>query len=230
MLVGTFNVWGNVGHQGKADWIGDALAEVLTQPPAALALQEACRNQAQEFASRLGMRMEFMKLMPHRCDNGEDFGNAVLYRGTATGPVVRRIMPGIDEDEPRGLICVPLTEALFCAIHLSIDQGRRLGQTSWLSEVEQGKDPELRPLGKWGPVLLAGDFNAEPRDPELDALYSTIGAKEALGPRAAATTPTHNDNRKIDYIFTWGGGALGGTTAVPSRYSDHYFYSTWFSY
>ncbi len=226
--VATFNIWGNVGHQGKTDWIPPVINETVGTAPVAMALQEACRNQAAELAARLGMRMEFQALMPHRCDNGQDFGNAVLYQGTATGPVVRRIMPGIDEDEPRGLICVPLNDMLFCAIHLSIDQGRRLGQTLWLATVEKGGDPQLRPLKSWGTVVLAGDFNGEPNSPELSQLYTTIGAKEALGPRGAYTEPTHDDNRKIDYIFTWGGAAsFHGTKAQPTKYSDHYLYTTW---
>jgi endonuclease/exonuclease/phosphatase family metal-dependent hydrolase len=230
MRVATFNIWGNVGHQGKADWIADAVKEVVGKAPGAMSLQEACRNQAQEFASRLGMHVEFMRLMPHRCDNGEDFGNAVLYQGEASGPVLRRIMPGIDEDEPRGLICVPLTGIVFCSIHLSIDRGRRGGQTSWLSNVEQGRQPELAPLGRTDSVVVAGDFNADPPDRELDPLFDTIGAKEALGPRGEHTEATHNDGRKIDYIFTWGQTSLRGAGSHPSRYSDHYLYSAVLSY
>jgi endonuclease/exonuclease/phosphatase family metal-dependent hydrolase len=229
--VATFNIWGNAGHRGQAGWIADAIDEVLPQAPAALALQEACRNQAQEFATQMGMRMEFLTLIPHRCDNGQDFGNAVLYRGTASGPVVRRMLPGAQFDEPRGVVCVPLRQFLFCSIHLTIVRKVRSEQTKWLAAVEAGEKPDLPPLRQWGAVVLAGDFNADPRDAELDPLYDTIGAEEALGPRGVSTVSTHDDGRKIDYVFTWGRpGSFQLTGSLLSSYSDHRLYTTWYGY
>ncbi|TCO60879.1 endonuclease/exonuclease/phosphatase family protein [Actinocrispum wychmicini] len=233
--LATFNIYGNVGHQGRADWVPDAVDEVLRPAPTALALQEACRNQAQEFADRLGGRMEFLTLMPHRCDNGADFGDAVVYRGPANGTAVRRILPGLDEeDEPRGLICVPLRPhgrpMMFCSVHLSLDPGRRLAQTTVLADAEAGRRPDTPPLGEWGQVVLAGDFNAEPTSRELDPLYDTIGAMEALGPRGRFAQPTHGDG-KIDYIFTWRAkGSFEYTNAIPCRYSDHSLYTSEFTF
>lgn len=229
--LATFNIFGNVGHRGRADWVADAVGAGMRPAPTALALQEACRNQAQEFADRLGGRMEFLTLMPHRCDNGADFGDAVVYQGQPTGPAVRRILPGLDEeDEPRGLICVPLRphgrKLMFCSTHLSLDPGRRLTQTTLLADIEAGKRPGTRPLGEWGQVVLAGDFNADPDSAELTPLYETIGAKEALGPRGRFIQPTHDDH-KIDYIFTWRAtGSFEYTNSIASPYSDHDLYTS----
>ncbi|GAB3889698.1 hypothetical protein GCM10029964_059900 [Kibdelosporangium lantanae] len=214
--VATFNIWGNVGHRGSADWVAGAVDEVLRPVPAVLALQEACRNQAEEFARRLRMRVEFLTLMPHRCDNGADFGNAVVYQAPEEGPTVRRILPGLDEDEPRGVVCVQLRQVAFCSVHLSLDPGRRLTQTRQLASMRLGR----------GPVVVAGDFNAEPMEHELDPMYLVPGVREALGPRGRFTQPTHDDGSKIDYLFTWGGTATFEYAYTrPSTYSDHYLYA-----
>jgi endonuclease/exonuclease/phosphatase family metal-dependent hydrolase len=219
--VATFNIWGNVGHGGDADWVAGAVDEVLRPVPAVLALQEACRNQAEEFARRLRMRVEFLTLMPGRCDNGADFGNAVVFQGQEAAPVVRRSLPGLDDGEPRGVLCVTLRAVTFCSVHLALDSGRRLKQTRQLAAMRLGP----------GPVLLAGDFNAEPMDHELDPLYGIPDAREALGPRGRFTQPTHDDGSKIDYVFAWGGaGTFEYTNTRPSVYSDHYLYATRFTF
>lgn len=96
----------------------------------------------------------------------------------------------------------------------------------------QRRPPEGHPLFAYGSVIIGGDFNALPGTREMSDMYNGL---EANGPRDAQfpyTYPTHDDGRKIDYLFTWdmrGPGRWENTGTLPTPNSDHHFYYSSFT-
>jgi endonuclease/exonuclease/phosphatase family metal-dependent hydrolase len=240
--VGTFNIYGNVGHRGDAgDWIKDEADAIkkLTLGDSDrwlfIALQEACKGQVERFARELGMNSAFVDTGTN-CADGRPFGNGILFR-SASKVLPPTLLPNPDNtNEERGIICAlvraaggPGPEVTACSVHLSVGgTANRAAQTEF---IRHGWKPDgTHPLGADGPVIVAGDFNSLPGERELDAMYD--GA-EASGPReteAPYTWPTYGDGRKIDYLFAWGtrgtrdSARWHGTGIRRTDNSDHNFY------
>ncbi|WP_329038418.1 endonuclease/exonuclease/phosphatase family protein [Streptomyces sp. NBC_01725] len=243
MFVGTFNIYGNVGHHGDdGQWIkdeADAIKDVVlgdTSRYLFIALQETCTNQVAQFASELDMKPAFVATGP-TCANGQPYGNAILYHDGRVLP--SDLLPNPDGRETRGIICVlidtPAT-TVGCSTHLTDDSAtNRAAQVKFInSDMNDGSDyrPEGHPLFAYGSVIIGGDFNATPWAEEMKTMYAGI---EANGPRDTQfphTYPTYDDGRKIDYLFTWdmrGPGTWSATGVQASPNSDHHFYYSKFT-
>ncbi|MFD6994575.1 endonuclease/exonuclease/phosphatase family protein [Streptomyces sp. NPDC059943] len=244
-FVGTFNIYGNVGHHGDdGQWIKDeagAIKDIVlgdTSRYLFIALQETCTNQAEQFASELGMQHAFVATT-RTCANGQPYGNTILYHDGRVLPPA--LLPNPDRKEPRGIICVLIdtpttTTTVGCSTHLTDDSAtNRAAQVKFInSDMDDGSDyrPEGHPLFAYGSVIIGGDFNATPRADEMKTMYA---GKEANGPRDAQTPytyPTYDDGRKIDYLFTWdmrGPGDWSATGVQTSPNSDHHFYYSKFT-
>jgi endonuclease/exonuclease/phosphatase family metal-dependent hydrolase len=240
----TWNMYGNVGHHGNEhDWEPPGFeAEIRDRFPGTyvgIALQEVCHNLGQRVAEIKGMAMEFIHTGPH-CDNGAQYGNAVLYQpGSGTGRVARWMLPNPLGKENRGVVAVsvrvtPTWVVMFGSTHLSLEAENRAAQVKWLVEHELHSDPNA-PSDQWpmwvsGTAVLCGDFNSKPADKVMDPMYEQLHAQE---PYARKGPATHDDGRKIDYMFSWD---MRGTapwtnpnvSATPN--SDHHRYEatlTW---
>ncbi|MDQ0779485.1 endonuclease/exonuclease/phosphatase family metal-dependent hydrolase [Streptomyces aurantiacus] len=235
--VGTFNIYGNIGHRGDAgDWIrdeADAISELTLGDMDRwlfIGLQEVCQAQGERFARELGMRSAFVDTGTD-CADGQPYGNALLFH-EAVRILPPALLPNTDgRGGERGIICAvvrapespdgayrsdgsgrlgpPVTA---CSTHLSVGRTRdreRQEQTEFIHD--DWKPDGTHPLGADGPVVLAGDLNAPPDARELDVMYGGDGS-EASGPPESGppyTRPTYDDGRKIDYLFTWGERGAG---------------------
>ncbi|MFF3488827.1 endonuclease/exonuclease/phosphatase family protein [Streptomyces sp. NPDC002701] len=244
--VGTFNIYGNIGHRGDAgDWIREEAEAVEDLTPGGMdrwlfiGLQEVCKAQGERFARELGMRAAFVDTGTD-CADGQPYGNTVLFHSA-----VRILPPALLPDPDgrggeRGIICAVVRAAgegprpgppvTACSTHLSVGatrEGERRAQTEFIRD--DWKPDGTHPLGADGPVVLAGDLNALPDAPELDVLYGD-GGSEADGRRETGppyTRPTYDDGRKIDYLFAWGtrNSVRWHATGVRRTvHSDHSFY------
>jgi endonuclease/exonuclease/phosphatase family metal-dependent hydrolase len=74
-------------------------------------------------------------------------------------------------------------------------------------------------------IVLLGDLNAEPSDPEIAILYQNrlIDAARKIDPQLAYTFPSSNPQQKIDYIFVSYDlrNRIGDATIPFSTASDH---------
>lgn len=238
--VGTFNIYGNVGHRGDAgDWIKDEADAVksLTFGDSDrwlfIGLQEVCKAQGERFARELGMNSAFVDTGTN-CADGQPFGNSVLFHGGAK-VLPPALLPNPDNQRAeRGIICALVRAAggrgpqvTACSTHLSVgDTANRAAQTEF---IHHGWKPDgTHPLGTHGPVVLAGDLNALPDSGELDSMYDS--GVEASGPRETESPyahPTYGDGRKIDYLFAWGTrdpAQWHGSGIRRTGNSDHNFY------
>lgn len=145
------------------------------------------------------------------------FGNAVLSRwkvAEAWNLTLPTRIGGQAENR-----CLIITEIETCGrkfyflnTHLGLDQRERLRQVEAILEA----------AGKLqGPVLLAGDFNAEPASPEIRQIkrYFTDTAEEAGA--TAATFPSHQPRFRLDYIFASPHWEVLAARTVTSLASDH---------
>ncbi|MEU9190421.1 endonuclease/exonuclease/phosphatase family protein [Streptomyces sp. NPDC048484] len=244
--VGTFNIYGNIGHRGDAgDWIRDeaeAIKDVTLGDPDRwlfIGLQEVCKTQGERFARELGMRSAFVDTGTN-CADGQPYGNSILFH-SAVKILPPALLPNLDgRGGERAVICAvvrapgdpdrsgpPVTG---CSTHLSVGGAKdreRQAQTEFIHD--DWKPDGTHKLGADGPVVLAGDLNAPPDARELDILYGGNGS-EANGPRETGppyTRPTYDDGRKIDYLFAWGTRSSGrwlGTGVRRTVHSDHSFY------
>jgi endonuclease/exonuclease/phosphatase family metal-dependent hydrolase len=243
--VGTFNIYGNIGHRGDAgDWIRDE-ADAIGDLTAGdldrwlfIGLQEVCRAQGERFARELGMRSAFVDTGT-KCADGQPYGNTVLFHPAAE-ILPPALLPNPDgRGGERGIVCAvvrapgepdrPGPPVTACSTHLiagGTKGGERRAQTGFIHD---GWRPDgVHLLGAEGPVVLAGDLNAPPDAPELDVLYGD--GSEAGGPRETGppyTRPTYDDGRKLDYLFTWGARGTWlwhGAGVRRTVHSDHSFY------
>ncbi|MGP4047924.1 endonuclease/exonuclease/phosphatase family protein [Streptomyces sp. 2A115] len=243
--VGTFNIYGNVGHRGDTgDWIkdeADAIKELTSGDSTRwlfIGLQEVCKAQGERFARELGMNSAFVDTGTD-CADGQPFGNSVLFHSTAK-VLPPTLLPNPDNArDERGIICALVRAAggrgpqvTACSTHLSV--GGKANRAAQAEFIHHGWQPDgSHPLGTNGPVIVAGDLNALPDARELDGMYGS--GVEASGPRETEspyTHPTYDDGRKIDYLFTWGtrGSASWRDTGIRrTDNSDHNFYYSGFS-
>ncbi|MFD9445703.1 endonuclease/exonuclease/phosphatase family protein [Streptomyces sp. NPDC060006] len=246
LYVGTFNIYGNIGHRGDAgDWIKDEADAIRDLTPGGMdrwlfiGLQEVCKSQGERFARELGLRSAFVDTGT-KCADGQPYGNAVLFH-SAVRILPPALLPNPDNRSgERGIICAvvrapghtdgPGPYVTACSTHLSVGvtkDGERAAQTAFIRE--DWKPDGVHVLGADGPVVLAGDLNAPPDAREMDVMYSGRSS-EASGPRESGpryARPTYDDGRKIDYLFAWGtrGSARWHGTGVRRTVnSDHSFY------
>ena len=204
--------------------------------PAAVSLNEACRSEFSGIVTGVAgrgwkMSAAFMTTKNDGCDDGTDFGNAVLTRAeidTVDQTFYRA--QGQDNGEFRGLLCV------------TADLGMRTTRICSTHIVNSGPDPTgsirrrqiaqaASVLGASGlPVVLMGDFNVPPGDRGLDGLYTAAhrggsGQFDEVdqGPdKCRCGAVTQRSGEKIDYVFvTAGDFDIVKSQATHAAYSDH---------
>ncbi|MGH3389155.1 MAG: endonuclease/exonuclease/phosphatase family protein [Actinomadura sp.] len=185
--IGTFNMYGNVGHGGVEEPIVSAIERSVDErDPTFLALNEVCENQAQALDARLdGYRVYFAPIDQingeggrevQTCDNDAAYGNAVLYREDFADDMQGRPHDLGTPDregshEKRGMACVSSASqgTVFCAAHLTSEGGDD-GDEARAAEGRNISDILARDYAGQT-VLLGGDFNASPGSDSLDGIY-----------------------------------------------------------
>lgn len=200
----TYNIHHGEGMDRKLDL--PRIAELIkSQRPDLVALQEVEKgssrtkkvDQAAELAKSSGLKnWYFGKAFDFA---GGGFGNAVLMKAECKADMVTKPLP--PSGEPRSIIQASYsknypglgTSITFLATHLDWQHadGRKRQVDAILEYAAK--------LPVDAPVILAGDFNAEPNDAALAPLRAAgwVDATAGLGPTCPADVPKN----KIDYVW-----------------------------
>ncbi|MEV0537349.1 FG-GAP-like repeat-containing protein [Kitasatospora sp. NPDC050463] len=262
VTVATYNICGQSPkcrtQLSPADWSDTLIQAVKANSPTVVNLQEVCAGQADLLRDKLeGYTVHFLKAVSLTPDQkgcqkwGGDttaFGAAVLVNTFWTGSFHDLVLePADPAAEKRPLICAGLAmpsgddSYQVCNVHL--ESGLVGLRNAGLPTVVD----RMRHWGEGARTILAGDFNADPTDPNLGILYA---AQDGNGPMTEADdqdtayfsptcrglrtcrsgAPTTADGRKFDYIFAdpglnHGDGRTIQVTGPDGRpLSDHLMY------
>ncbi|HEY8496138.1 MAG TPA: endonuclease/exonuclease/phosphatase family protein [Limnochordales bacterium] len=148
------------------------------------------------------------------------YGNALLSRFPLQDARTVRLPVGPGR-EPRAAVAaeVELKGATVTVLgtHLGLSRSDRLAQTARLVELAAARN---------GPVVLMGDFNAQPGAPEIRHLLAAglVDASELAGdPGPGPTFPAANPRARIDYVFVSPdlAGRVEAAGPWPADASDH---------
>jgi endonuclease/exonuclease/phosphatase family metal-dependent hydrolase len=207
--VGTFNIAGNTRNHGSTEIADDVVRSMLDRRPMVMMLQESCYAQFHHTRARLASLYSgaFFKVPDRKCDGGAgSFGNVLLWRRDAlavnhTKQYHLNSAPGLEKRQ-MGCAKSDRPPLVACTLHLS------------QHDQKSSKDREMAVVAKtargWAtkyPVIVGGDFNSTPDEPQLDSMYLPDYGRGAsgifreidnLGSRTGE--PTHEEG-KYDYIF-----------------------------
>ena len=216
LVVVTYNIQSGYDRQHRWDLEATARAIERLQPDIVL-LQEVSRgwlvtssaDQLTWLSRRLGMQAAWGP-----ASDDSLWGNAVLTRSQPLELRTTRFR--MTQNLERGAVAVRLatpTGSLWVAsTHLD---DPRPAVTIRLLQIEE----LLAFLQPMRPLVLGGDFNADPGSPELTRLGESglVDAAAAVG----ATDPTSADDRRIDYLFVTGELRPLAGSVPPISASDH---------
>ena len=189
--VMSYNVRNCTGLDRKTDY--QRIADIIKAAECeAIAIQEldsmTTRYEGQDMLKNLaeltGMYPTFAPSIDYM---GGKYGIGML---TKEKPLSFRRVPLPCRSEPRSLLIVELKDYYYCCTHLSLHAEDRLTSMGIITE-------ELSKLDK--PVMIAGDFNAEPEEESMKVLAENfvIFKKDAT---PAYTFPANKPDIEIDYI------------------------------
>lgn len=219
VTVASYNIRHGADIDFKLDL--DGTASVLQRLGAdVIALQEVdamCArsgsvNQPQVLGEKLGMHSAFGKFMDL---GGGEYGMAILSKFPILQIKRHKLPTGAEPRIALEIVTEPLKgkKVSFVCIHFD-----------WTSEAR--RQPQIKALQKAlaetkHPVVLLGDFNAEPDSPSI-ALFKA-GWKNIPKKGEAFTFPANAPNVEIDYIMTRGLAVSEATCRVleEPRASDH---------
>jgi endonuclease/exonuclease/phosphatase family metal-dependent hydrolase len=195
----SYNIHHGEGIDGTLDL--ERIARVIqSASPDIVSLQEVDNrttrskgvDQAKELARLTGMKYAYGPSMDF---GGGKYGNAVLTKfiiaKSKTIP-----LPG----EPRSALCVtlktfgthlPAKEFLFIATHLDTGKTPRIDSVPLIENLF-ASIPDL-------PAIIAGDFNAIPNSPTMEAFGKTW--ENATSQKGLFTFPVANPSEQIDYVL-----------------------------
>jgi len=224
MRIFVYNIHHGEGEDGVIDLdrTGDVIA---ASNPDLVALQEVDKNttrsghvdQTQVLAQRLGMNYRFMKNLDYQ---GGEYGIALLFRYPIQATYLHALPA--NGGEPRGALEVVVevqdlygrTNTIsFISLHLD-----HRNDASRVSQVEVLLDGLA---SRSHPIVLAGDFNAEPAEASMSLLENNGYAP--LDPLQTFTYPSITPTKKIDYIMAKGLAVSESTIQViaETMASDH---------
>lgn len=219
LRIATYNIKHGEGMDGKVDL--DRQIEVLKKMnPDLVALQEVDRNvgrsgnvdQAKYIAEKMGMHMFFGKAIP--LGKGE-YGQALLSKYPMDRGTVYKL-PSIGEQRivVAAEIEVPnLGRALFCSVHYSY-------------ESEEERFPQVETFEKAStkytiPIILTGDFNAQPETKTMQHYGKHWYVIPKKGDRL--TSPARNPTSEIDFcvLKNWRNAKASTVVIDEPMASDH---------
>jgi endonuclease/exonuclease/phosphatase family metal-dependent hydrolase len=242
----TFNIHHGAGLDGVHDL--ERVARVIEgAAPDVVALQEVDRNlsprsgyvdQAGWLALRLDMHLAYgpvVDLGPVDAEAGagadagpvpapegarRQYGIALLSRTPLDQPV-NLLLARPRGGEQRGLLGAVTTVDgrsvwVFCTHLQHRSRTERLAQATQIAESVAGGS------GGDGPVLLMGDLNARPGDPEIAPLVTVLDdAWEAVGRGPGLTFDAATPHARIDYILTSDSLVARHAVVLDTDASDH---------
>jgi len=175
---------------------------ISNQAPDVVALQEldrkakrsTGRDVLQELAAATGMTGTYGEAIPFQ---GGSYGVGILSKNK---PLRSYHLPLPGKEEARTLLVCEFDTFVFFCTHLSLTAESRQASAEIINR-EQAKFSK--------PVLLAGDFNAEPDSAVVQEFEKSWKRVSPLLP----TFPADKPDRTIDYIF------VSGNTAVQTSES-----------
>jgi len=219
LVIMTYNI---AGHDElyNSDHIQQIAAAINQVKPDIVGLEEVhrktwqsrFRDQLAELEAATHMHGYFA---PSYVQFGGGFGNAILTRGDIVSADMHEL-PSVGE--PRAVIETVIridnVTISFYATHLA----------TWASLNSRIRGEQLKCLARHVrtsryPYILAGDLNAGPDAPEIQA-FRKLNAAQLAGEEIGPTHPRMN--RRIDYIFADYGWEVRSARALNIGPSDHW--------
>ena len=185
-----YNIRNALGMDNVTDY--QRIADVIIKnAPDVVALQEldsvTNRSKGVDVLSRLaGLTAMYQVYGASIIYDGGKYGIGVLSKEK---PLSWKRIPLPGREEARSLLMVEFKDYVLCCTHFSLNADDRLASVSIIDRAVKDFDK---------PVILAGDINATPKTPVLDAFRQNW---TVLSDTAKFTIPSGNANRTIDYIM-----------------------------
>ncbi|MFI5735437.1 endonuclease/exonuclease/phosphatase family protein [Kribbella sp. NPDC051587] len=223
----SFNLCGNKCNDGRLVVADEVVDSIINRNPRTATLQEVCAGQANRIRNQLADRDYQVVHVPtaHKCDDGTDYGIALVTRGTRDWYKVWTL-PNPHDNEPRKMVCAMLSPQKFIACSTHIDfhgDGTRGAQVDEVASI-------LADYAAAGhPAFVGGDFNLTPTDDALDVMYRPAYGGGATGTHTEANgcctrggPATGDGGNKIDYVFMKASAFTANSSDVVSTpNSDH---------
>lgn len=229
-----------VDSRGSTSRMAKVLAAIDNYSPDIVTFNEICYSQyrvirddmiARGYSSTYATTTTGGHCDAFNASYGKNFGDAIFSKGPVPDVQQRYVLPDSTGGEPRQLLCTDTkiqgTDCKVCTTHLSNDKQVRIKQVRTIA----AKAAVWVPLG---PVIITGDFNAEPMDYEMGLMYSHSGGtglfqevdeSENCVPFCRSGEWTFRGDKKIDYIFFsakhFGGLTGDAKSRYPNPISDH---------
>jgi endonuclease/exonuclease/phosphatase family metal-dependent hydrolase len=188
--VMSYNIRNGIGMDDVTDYqrIADVIAKIS---PDVVALQEldsiTNRSKQVDVLSRISALTAMYPV----------YGASIMYDGGKYGigvlskqkPLSWKRIPLPGREEARSLLVVEFTSYVFCNVHFSLNDDDRRASVDII-------DRTVKDYHK--PVILAGDINAQPESPVLEAFQKNW---TILSNPQVLTFPSDKPNITIDYIF-----------------------------
>lgn len=233
----SFNICGSICDQnrgvierpGSYNDVVDHVVDVLDRfRPHIAVLNEVCQDQHWRIVSELKWKGHWVGDGFHaqrddpRCEGDDSFGDSVLTFGPVHWTETHDL-PNPESSPWRSILCLATThhgqKLLACGLHLAAKDpyynGRQVDETVRF----------VRERSKSTPVVIAGDFNAQPHQLRRLTAWEEGGFHRDVD--QADGEPTHH-GRKIDHAFLPNdlfGDATGD--ARWSEWSDHSILYGW---
>lgn len=201
----------------------EAFARTIEEhDPDVVALQEVSRGWllggGTDIATWLSRRLDMGLVYAHAADR--QFGNALLAKAELSDVAVTQLPYG--EGPMR-------RSAITATVHLADGTPVRVSSMHLQHKEEntptrlEQLDAAIADIVPTGPSILAGDLNARPGWPEIEAMEAAgwVSAIDAVGDPAALTFSTWDPVERIDWVF---GQHVVPTRAevLPDTSSDHF--------
>lgn len=211
----SWNLHYGVSPAGDVD-LEQVARTIEAERPCVVLLQEVSRgwvmgggtDMATWLANRLGMSMAFAPAA-----DGQ-FGNAVLACREIDRADVVALPYGVGPQNRSALVADITVVIPMTSVHL---QHREESTATRLAQIDT-----LLAAMPDGPMVLAGDFNAEPGWPEIDAMAGAgwVSAVDQAGDPDALTSPSIDPRHRIDWVFGRG-VAFSDVRVLDVTSSDH---------
>ncbi|GAA0591415.1 endonuclease/exonuclease/phosphatase family protein [Kribbella sandramycini] len=223
----SFNLCGNKCNDGRLAVADEVVDSIINRNARTATLQEVCAGQANRIRNQLASRDYQVVHVPtaHKCDDGSDYGIALVTRGTRDWHKVWSL-PNPNGHEPRKMVCAMLSPQRFIACSTHIDfhgDGTRGAQVDKVADILAGY------AAAGHPAFVGGDFNLTPTEDALDVMYrpaygggATGAHTEANGCCSRSGPATGDGGAKIDYVFMKAPAFTPNASSVVSTpNSDH---------